>query len=100
MLCRVLAALAVAMAAAPAMAEHRYDRRIEQAAVRIVAARMGGIRGSLKSDVGPVFVRAPNPDPARRAMIERVWLKGGPLFTAPAMMGAWSIRVSQDAVRR
>jgi hypothetical protein len=33
-----------------------YDRKLEQAAIRIVARRIGELRGALATDIGPVLV--------------------------------------------
>jgi hypothetical protein len=37
--------VALSVVTVPASAEHRYDRKLEQAAMRIVAGKMGDIRG-------------------------------------------------------
>ena len=39
---------------APAGADTQYDRKLEQAAIDIVAAKIGGIRGGFSFDVQPV----------------------------------------------
>jgi hypothetical protein len=44
--------------ATSAIAETRYDRRIEQAAMDIVAAKIGDIRGGFSFDAKPAFVTA------------------------------------------
>jgi hypothetical protein len=44
------------LAASSAVAETRYDRRIEQAAIEIVAGKIGDIRGGFAFNVKPVFV--------------------------------------------
>jgi hypothetical protein len=41
-----------------------YDRKLEQAVMRIVAGRIGEIRGPLNTDVGPLLVALDN---------ERAW---------------------------
>ena len=41
-----------------------YDRKLEQAVMRIVAGRIGEIRGPLNTDVGPLLVALDN---------ERTW---------------------------
>lgn len=51
-ICAVLAgALAV-----PAAAQSRYDRKLEEAAAAIVAAKIGNIRGSFAFDAKPVMI--------------------------------------------
>ena len=52
----IAATLALAAALTPALAEQRYDRRLEAAAIRIVAAKMGDLRGGFDLDERPVFV--------------------------------------------
>jgi hypothetical protein len=49
-------AAALAVLAAPAAAQTRYDRKLEQAVLTIVAAKMGDIRGGFAYDAKPVFV--------------------------------------------
>ena len=44
------------LAASSAVAETRYDHRIEQAAIEIVAGKIGDIRGGYAFNVKPVFV--------------------------------------------
>ena len=44
------------MLAAPAAAETRYDRKLEQAVHDIVARKMGDIRGGFSYDAKPQFV--------------------------------------------
>ena len=44
------------LAASSAVAETRYDHRIEQAAIAIVAGKIGDIRGGFGFDGKPVFV--------------------------------------------
>jgi len=51
----VCAVVAVGLAV-PAAAQSRYDRKLEQAAVAIVAAKMGNIRGSFAFDAQPVMI--------------------------------------------
>ncbi|MCV3243774.1 hypothetical protein [Mesorhizobium sp. ZC-5] len=52
-----------------------YDRKLEQAVMRIVAGRIGDIRGPLKADVGPLLVALDN---------ERAWnAAASSLMTAP-----------------
>ena len=54
---KLLAGLAVfGLAANAAAAETRYDRKIEQAALAIVASRMGELRGGFSFNARPVFV--------------------------------------------
>lgn len=52
----IAATLALASALTPAFAEQRYDRRLEAAAIRIVASKMGALRGGFGLDERPVFV--------------------------------------------
>ncbi|MDP3896430.1 MAG: hypothetical protein Q8Q62_07115 [Mesorhizobium sp.] len=54
----LLGALSLALLTVPAIAEGQYDRSIEEAAIRIVAAKMGDIRGGFSVDQRPVFVSA------------------------------------------
>ena len=51
----VCAALAIALMG-PATAQSRYDRKLEEAVIAIVAARIGDIRGSFAFDAKPVMV--------------------------------------------
>ena len=44
------------LAASSAVAETRYDHRIEQAAIEIVAGKIGDIRGGFAFNARPVFV--------------------------------------------
>jgi hypothetical protein len=55
-------------------AEQRYDRRLEEAAMAIVAARIGDIRGGFAFDGRPVMVVLPegHADDARMAATERL----------------------------
>ncbi|RJT40041.1 hypothetical protein D3227_11705 [Mesorhizobium waimense] len=46
--------------AAPAMAETRYDRNLEKAAMDIVAGKIGGIRGGFSYKQRPQFVVVPD----------------------------------------
>jgi hypothetical protein len=54
----VWASVGLAFAVAPAGAEHRYDRKLEQAAMRIVAEKIGDIRGGFSYGEKPRFVVA------------------------------------------
>jgi hypothetical protein len=49
------------LAASSAVAETRYDHCIEQAAIVIVAGKIGDIRGGFAFDAKPVFVTAQDP---------------------------------------
>jgi hypothetical protein len=49
------------LAANSAAAETRYDHRIEQAAIQIVAGKIGDIRGGFAFDAKPVFVTVQDP---------------------------------------
>ena len=50
----------LAVIAAPAVAETRYDRKLEQAVVEIVAGKMGDIRGGFSYKQVPQFVVVPD----------------------------------------
>ena len=50
----------LAVIAAPAMAETRYDRNLEKAVVEIVAGKMGDIRGGFSYKQVPQFVVVPD----------------------------------------
>ncbi|MER9652344.1 hypothetical protein NKJ26_02360 [Mesorhizobium sp. M0152] len=52
-------AAVLAVIAAPAAAETRYDRNLEKAAVGIVASKMGDIRGGFSYKQVPQLVIAP-----------------------------------------
>ena len=52
----LLAGVVLGMAAAPAVAESRHDRKLEQAVMNIVAAKMGDLRGGLAISDQPFFV--------------------------------------------
>jgi hypothetical protein len=54
----VLAATALAAMTGAALAEPTYDRRIEEAAAQIVAAKIGDLRGGFAYDQIPDFVEA------------------------------------------
>lgn len=49
-------ALLCAFVATPALAESRYDRNIEQAAMDIVAGKIGDIRGGLAFNAKGIFI--------------------------------------------
>jgi hypothetical protein len=51
----VCAALAIALVG-PATAQSRYDRKLEEAVIAIVAAKIGDIRGGFAFDAKPVMV--------------------------------------------
>ncbi|CAG0962786.1 MAG: hypothetical protein F9K19_09960 [Rhizobiaceae bacterium] len=53
----ILAALSAAVAM-PAFAGAQYDRKLEQAAIEIVAAKMGALRGGFSFDARLAFVTA------------------------------------------
>lgn len=53
----VLAALLLAAIQGQAAADQPYDRAIEAAAIRIVAAKMGDLRGGFAIDKKPAFVQ-------------------------------------------
>jgi len=54
----ICASAALAFAIAPAGAEHRYDRKLEQAAMKIVAEKIGDIRGGFSYGQKPQLVVA------------------------------------------
>ena len=60
----IAATLALATVMTPALAEQRYDRRLEAAAIRIVAAKMGDLRGAFGLDERPVFVTSVDAAPS------------------------------------
>jgi hypothetical protein len=51
----------IGLLAGTASAETRYDRNIEQAAVEIVAGKIGDIRGGFSFDAKPAFVSGKDP---------------------------------------
>lgn len=53
-------AMAAVALAVPAMAESRYDRKLEEAAAAIVAAKIGDIRGSFAFGAKPAMVVVQN----------------------------------------
>ena len=57
----IVAALALAASLTAAMAEQRYDRRLEAAAISIAASKMGQLRGGFDADAQPVFVSPIDP---------------------------------------
>lgn len=58
---RLLASMAfVMLVTAQATAETPYDRKLEQAVMRIVAAKMGDIRGGFSYAQTPQLIRAPS----------------------------------------
>lgn len=87
------AAFAAAFAM-PASAGSQYDRKLEQAAIEIVAARMGALRGGFAFDAKPVFVTAA-PAPQRD-----VTVTGSIAPTAVAEGGAGWERDLAPAVER
>jgi hypothetical protein len=50
----------LAVIAAPAMAETRYDRNLEKAVMAIVASKIGDIRGGFSYKQAPQFVVMPD----------------------------------------
>ena len=52
----VICGAVLAATAAPVAAEIRYDRKLEQAVMEIVAKKMGDLRGGFSHDVKPVMV--------------------------------------------
>lgn len=56
----VICAAVLAAFAAPAAAEIRYDRKIEQAVMEIVAKKMGDLRGGFVYDARPAMIAVPD----------------------------------------
>ena len=52
----IVAALALGVSLSSAMAEQRYDRKLEAAAISIAASKMGQLRGGFEVGTRPVFV--------------------------------------------
>lgn len=52
----LVCAIAAIALAGPATAEDRYDRKLEEAVMAIVAAKIGDIRGGFAFDAKPVMV--------------------------------------------
>ena len=52
----VIGAFALSLIAAPAFAETRYDRNLEEAVMKIVAGRIGDIRGGFSFSQAPQIV--------------------------------------------
>lgn len=65
----LLAAAAFAALAGTSAAQPAYDSRIDEAAARIVAEKIGDLRGSFAYDEMPVFVHAVDWHPAAWAYI-------------------------------
>lgn len=66
----ILAAAISAALAAPAAAEFRYDRKLEQAVMEIVAKKMGELRGGFDYGHEPRLVSPPDRSVARSVGIE------------------------------
>lgn len=63
-----LAMLAAGMlAGGTAMADERYDRKLEEAAAGIVAAKMGSLRGGFAPGEAPALLVAQPTEPAKAA---------------------------------
>jgi hypothetical protein len=56
LLIRTSLTLPLVFATAPAVAGERYDRKLEQAAMKIVAEKIGDIRGSFSYGQKPQFI--------------------------------------------
>jgi hypothetical protein len=54
----LMGAALLGLLTAPAGADMQYDRKLEQAAIDIVAGKIGGIRGGFPFDVQPVSMLA------------------------------------------
>jgi hypothetical protein len=54
----LMGAALLGLLTAPAGADTQYDRKLEQAAIDIVAGKIGGIRGGFPFDVQPVSMLA------------------------------------------
>ena len=52
----LVCAIAAIALAGPATAEDRYDRKLEEAVMAIVAAKIGNLRGGFALDAKPVMV--------------------------------------------
>lgn len=65
------ASLALAFAVAPAGAEHRYDRKLEEAAMRIVAENIGSTRGGFSYRQKPRFVVAQDAPPLNAGSLQK-----------------------------
>ena len=78
----VMGAAFLGLLIAPAGADMQYDRKLEQAAIDIVAGKIGGIRGGFSFDVQPVSMLSPDQMstgsiPQRNARLESdVWRDG------------------------
>ena len=61
--------VAACLVAAPALAgtEEKYDQALEQSVLKIVASRMGELRGGFGFADRPVMVGTVGPEPARQA---------------------------------
>lgn len=72
------AALAAAvLTAGAAVADERYDRKLDEAAAGIAAAKMGSLRGGFAPDERPVLVdAAPEPPRALPAPAPGEWRDG------------------------
>lgn len=54
----MISAAVLAVLALPAAAGTKYDRKLEKAAMDIVASKMGALRGGFSYDAMPVFIMA------------------------------------------
>ena len=54
----MMGAALLGLLTAPAGADTQYDRKLEQAAIDIIAGKIGGIRGGFSFDVQPVSMLA------------------------------------------
>jgi len=86
----ILGALSLGILTGTAAADGQYDRSIEAAAIRIVSAKMGDIRGTFAAEQRPVFVAAIDP-------AQPTWL-GGRRTPEPYMLtlpdGRRAVRLS------
>ncbi len=67
----IVIALALAATLQPALSEQRYDRRLEAAAARIAAEKMGALRGGFAPDEKPQFTSAFDPEKPTHLSAER-----------------------------
>jgi hypothetical protein len=80
----ICASAALAFVVAPAGAEHRYDRKLEQAAMRIVAENIGDIRGGFSYGQKLRFVMAQDALPQGIEPSQKPDMSVTPSIIAPA----------------
>lgn len=79
----ICASAALAFAVVPAGAEHRYDRKLEQAAMRIVAEKIGDIRGGFSYGQKLRFVMAQDTLPQGAELSQKPDMSVTPSIIAP-----------------